>query len=170
VSSLEQVTVGTDDDGDAITSCIIRNTEKAAAKDKEKVTGPASIALRILHDTLADAGETPHPNTHIPPNTRTIREEIWRANCYAGMSQDDTTPAARQKAFVRASNRLQEKQLIGKWGELVSGQCISRTSRTYPGQSGHVRPTSTPDRHGHPPIRVSSCPGVRTDGPKRIAD
>jgi hypothetical protein len=119
VSSLEQITVGTDDDGDAITSCIIRNTERAAAKDKEKVTGPASIALRILHDTLADAGETPHPNTHIPPNTRTIREEIWRANCYAGMSQDDTTPAARQKAFVRASNRLQEKQLIGKWGELV---------------------------------------------------
>jgi hypothetical protein len=35
------------------------------------------------------------------------------------MSQDDTKPGARQKAFVRASNTLQAKQLIGKWGDLV---------------------------------------------------
>jgi hypothetical protein len=119
VSSLEQITVGTDDDGDAITSCIIRDTEKSAIKAKERVTGAASIALRILHDTLADAGEIAPPNSHIPPNTRTIREETWRSNCYAGMSQDDTKPSARQKAFVRASNALQAKQLIGKWGDLV---------------------------------------------------
>jgi hypothetical protein len=119
VSSLEQVTVGTDDDGEAITSCIIRDTEKSAIKGKEKVTGAASIALRILHDTLADAGSIPPPDTHIPPNTRTIRVETWRSHCYAGMTQDDTTPASRQKAFVRASNKLQEKQLIGIWNEIV---------------------------------------------------
>lgn len=119
VSSLEQITVGTDDDGDAITSCIIRNTEKTAAKDKEKVTGPASIALRILHDTLADGGVVPPSNGHIPPNTKTVREEIWRTNCYAGMSTDQSTPSARQKSFVRASNKLQEKQLIGKYNDLV---------------------------------------------------
>jgi AAA domain len=119
VSSLERVTVGTDDDGEAMTSCIVRDTEKSAIKDKQKVTGAASIALRILHDTLAEAGEMPSPNNHIPPNTRTIREETWRSNCYAGMSQDDTTPAARQKAFVRASNKLQERNLIGKWGDMV---------------------------------------------------
>ncbi len=119
VSSLEQITVGTDDDGDAITSCVIRDTEKSATKDKEKVTGPAAIALRILHDTLADVGEIPHPNTHIPPNTRTTSQKIWRANCYAGMSTDDTTKTARQKAFVRASNKLQEKHLIGIWEDFV---------------------------------------------------
>jgi hypothetical protein len=119
VSSLEQVTVGTDDDGEAITSCIIRDAEKSAIKGKEKVTGAAAIALRILHDTLADIGEIPHLNTHIPPNTRTIQVETWRSNCYAGMTQDDTTPASRQKAFVRASNKLQEKQLIGIWNEIV---------------------------------------------------
>jgi hypothetical protein len=119
VSFLESVTVGTDDDGEVMTSCIIRSSEKSAIKGKEKVTGAASIALRILHDTLADAGEIPHPNTHIPPNTRTIRVENWRTNFYAGSTQDDTTPASRQKAFVRASNKLQEKQLIGIWNEFV---------------------------------------------------
>jgi hypothetical protein len=119
VSRLEHVIVGTDDDGDAITSCVIQPAEGGAAKGKERITGPAAIALRILQDTISDTGEVPPANGHVPPNTRTIAEKTWRANCYAGMSTDDTTQTARQKAFVRASNRLQERNLIGKWGELV---------------------------------------------------
>jgi hypothetical protein len=119
VSSLEQVTVGTDDDGDAITSCVIQPADVSASKAKEKITGPAAIALRILKDTIADAGELPPANSHIPPNTRTIAEKTWRANCYAGMSTDETTQTTRQKAFVRASNRLQERNLIGKLGDHV---------------------------------------------------
>jgi len=118
-SSLEQVTVGTDDDGDAITSCVIRPADALASKAKETITGPAAIALRILQDTIIDAGEVPPANSHIPPNTRTIAEKTWRANCYAGMTTDETTQTARQKAFVRASNRLQERNLIGKWEDQV---------------------------------------------------
>jgi AAA domain len=103
ISRLEPVTVGTDDDGDAITSCVIRPADAASnSKAKTKVTGPAAIALRILQDSIIEEGEVPHSNTHIPPNTRTIAEKTWRANCYAGISQDDTTRTARQKAFVEA--------------------------------------------------------------------
>jgi hypothetical protein len=119
VSRLEQVAVGIDDDGDAITSCVIQPAERAAAEAKKRVTGSAAIALRILQDTIADIGEVPPANSQIPPNTRTVPEKTWRANCYAGMSTDDSTQTARQKAFVRASNRLQEGNLIGKYGELI---------------------------------------------------
>ena len=119
ISSLDQITVGQDADGDAITSCVVRSADVSIPNGKEKVTGPAAIALRILQDTIIEDGEVPHSNTHIPPNTRTISEKTWRANCYAGMSTDDTTQTARQKAFVRASNKLQEKKLIGKWGDHV---------------------------------------------------
>jgi hypothetical protein len=119
VSFLEQVAVGTDDDGDAITSCVVRPAEASNSKAKAKATGPAAIALRILQDTIVEEGEVPHSNTHIPPNTRTIAEKTWRANCYAGMTTDDTTRTARQKAFVRASNKLQEQKLIGKYGDHV---------------------------------------------------
>lgn len=120
VSTLEQVTVGTDDDGDAITSCIIRAADVAAGtKGKERITGPAAIAFKLLQGLIIEAGEVPPANSHIPPNTRTIAEKTWRAKCYAGMSQDDTTQTARQKAFVRASNKLQERHLIGKCGDLV---------------------------------------------------
>jgi hypothetical protein len=90
VSRLEQVMVGTDDDGDAITSCIIRPADASSSKAKTKVTGPVSIALRILQDSIVEEGEVPHSNTHIPPNTRTIAEKTWRANCYAGRAK--TTP------------------------------------------------------------------------------
>ena len=118
-SRLKQVVVCTDEDGDAITSCVIRPADASTSKAKKKVTGPAAIALRILQDSITEEGEIPSPNTHIPPNTRTIAEKTWRANCYAGMSQDDTTRTARQKAFVRASNKLQELKLIGKYGDHV---------------------------------------------------
>src|SRR5229473_2064545 len=119
ISSLEQVTVGTDDDGDAITSCVIRPAEASSVRAKAKVTGQAALALRVLHDTIIEAGEVPPVNSHIPPNTRTIAEKTCRANCYAGMTTDDTTQTARQKAFVRASNKLQEQKLIGVWGDHV---------------------------------------------------
>jgi hypothetical protein len=119
VSVLEQVTVGTDQDGDSITSCVIRPSDTAPAKAKARVTGHAALALRVLQDTIIEAGEVPPANSHIPPNTRTISEKTWRANCYAGMTTDDTTQTARQKAFVRASNTLQEKNLIGIWGDYV---------------------------------------------------
>jgi hypothetical protein len=119
VSSLEQVTVGTDEDGDTITSCVIRPADPSLIKPKVKVTGHAALALRILQDTIIEGGEVPTANSHIPPNVRTIAEKTWRANCYAGMSMDDTTQTARQKAFVRASNKLQEQNLIGKSGDHV---------------------------------------------------
>jgi hypothetical protein len=120
ISRLEPATVGTDDDGEAITSCVVRPADVSNSKAKAKgAKGPAAIALRILQDSIADEGEMPHSNTHIPPNTRTISEKTWRANCYAGMSQDDSSQTARQKAFVRASNKLQEMKLIGKYGENV---------------------------------------------------
>jgi hypothetical protein len=119
VSTLEQVTVGKDDDGDSITSCIIRPSDTTAVKAKARVTGHAALALRVLQDTIIEAGEVPPANSHIPPNTRTIAEKTWRANCYAGMTTDDSTQTAKQKAFVRASNKLQEQKLIGVWGDSV---------------------------------------------------
>ena len=145
VSRLEQVAVGTDDDGDAITSCVIHPAESSAAKAKERVTGPAAIALRILQDSINDAGEVPPANSHIPPNTRAIAEKTWRANCYARMTNDTTTQTSRQKAFVRASNRLQERNLIGIYGELV-WLAETRTHRTTPGQPETCPATSHPDR------------------------
>lgn len=118
VSLLEQVTVGSDEDGDAITSCVITPSDMAVSA-RAKVGGQAALALRILQDTIADSNEEPPPQVKVRTKTRTCLERNWRANCYAGMASDDATRTSRQKAFVRAANKLLELKLIGKWGDYV---------------------------------------------------
>lgn len=118
VSLLEQVTVGTDEDGDVITSCIVRPSDMATSV-RAKVSGQAALALRILQDTIAESDEEPPPDVKTRTKSRTCLEKDWRANCYAGMASDDATQTSRQKAFVRAATKLLEHKLIGKWGDYV---------------------------------------------------
>lgn len=67
VSLLDQVEVGKDDDGDIITSCVIRPSATASVKAKARVTGQAADALRVLQDTIMEAGVVPPANGQIPP-------------------------------------------------------------------------------------------------------
>lgn len=115
-SSLEDAIVGTDSDGDAITSCTVWPAD--ARPSKAKVTGQTALALSILYDTVAEEGEIV-VGAQIPPNTRTCRESSWRANCYAKMFQIDSDQTTKQKGFVRATRTLQERKRIGKYGDRV---------------------------------------------------
>ncbi|MCK1542203.1 AAA family ATPase [Bradyrhizobium sp. 160] len=118
ISSLEAVTVGRDDTGDDITSCVVVTADSTAPASKGAVYGQAGIALRLLQDALASGGEiSSHPA--IPTGVRTIREEAWRADCYARMFSQDASQTSKQKAFVRAAKTLHERQLIGKHGDHV---------------------------------------------------
>jgi hypothetical protein len=119
-SSLDQIVVGIDEDGEDITTCVVGALDAGSlSSTKAKVTGQAAIALGILQDAFADGGEVPAKNPNIPAGTRTISEKTWRANCYAGMFSDDADQTSKQKAFVRAAKTLQERKLIGKHGDHV---------------------------------------------------
>ena len=120
IGALEQIVVGVDQDGDDISSCIVRPVDRAEKSgSKSPVKGQAALALRTLHDAILEHGEFAPANNHVPANTRTIREDLWRSHFYAGTASDDTTKGARQKAFVRAVTTLQTQNYVGKWGELV---------------------------------------------------
>jgi hypothetical protein len=114
VSRLEAVTVGIDEDGDPITSCIIQPVHNGPVRAKAMVTGQAAIALRILDDCLGSQGELAPATLNLPAGTRTVSEKIWRNECYAQMFSEDTDQTSKQKGFVRALNKLQLKKLIGK--------------------------------------------------------
>jgi hypothetical protein len=118
ISSLEQVTVGQDEEGDEITSCIVCPAD-GSVSSKGKVSGQAGKALKILQEALAFDGEIPDRDPNIPAGTRTISEQRWRADCYARMFSQDGTQTAKQKAFVRAAKCLDEMHLIGKYGNHV---------------------------------------------------
>jgi hypothetical protein len=120
VSRLESLEVGKDEDGEAITACIVVPSEggRSPATTKQ-VTGAAKVALDLLRRAVDDAGETPPPSNHIPGDISAVRVDLWRKYAYEGSISEGDTPEARKKAFSRASTKLQAAGLIGKWGEWV---------------------------------------------------
>jgi hypothetical protein len=126
-SALKVVEVGTDDEGQPITSCAIVEVDAATAAKTAKPKGPKlpagpKLAYEKLIDVLAEVGESPPPSNHIPqgPDIRVCSVRLWRDNFYnAYPSAPDAKPDAKSKAFMRAFLRLQELHLIGVWCDSV---------------------------------------------------
>jgi hypothetical protein len=117
-SRLEQVKVGTDPDGDDITTLIVLPAERSASSGP-KVRGAKKVALEILRQAIDETGEVAPASNHIPPNTRTTSMEHWRRYAYAGGISDGDDPDSKRRAFVRAAKDLQVAGLIGKWNDHV---------------------------------------------------
>jgi hypothetical protein len=116
VSRLGVVDVGEDEDGDAITSCVI---EAADGEDRPPVTraklSPASArALKLLGEAINREGQIPPANHHIPASTLCVTEELWRGYCYAGAVSSGNQEAKRQ-AFKRAAEAHVAAGRVGKW-------------------------------------------------------
>jgi hypothetical protein len=118
-SRLETVEVGMDEDGEAITSCVIVPAEVATIDRQGRATGATKVALDLLRRAVCEAGETPPASNHIKPDIRAVRVDLWRNYCYDGSIAGVDTPDARRKAFARASQKLLSIGSIGKWGEWV---------------------------------------------------
>jgi hypothetical protein len=97
ISYLELVELGTDDDGDAITTASVRPSEATPGRRQKPVSGAAKIALDLLYKALVEAGKVPPPSEHIPPDTGTCPVELWRAHCYAGMIAETDKGALRKR-------------------------------------------------------------------------
>jgi len=145
MSRLESIEVGVDDSGNPITSCVVVPVEGEACRKGPNVTGATKIALDLLVRALDDTGEKPPASNHIPPQVgRTCRATTWRSYCYQGTLTDSDNPDAKQKAFVRASSKLQALGVIGVWSDHV----------WLTGQAGHDdlvrRGTQTGQTRTHP--------------------
>jgi hypothetical protein len=121
-SRLEWVEVGTDQDGDAITSCVVLPVEPGAvmpAAKKKPSSKAAQIALRALVEALAELGEAAPPANHIPEKVKVTTLDRWRDYAYRrGISASDV-PRARQLAFRRASECLIGEGRVGVWDTFV---------------------------------------------------
>jgi hypothetical protein len=117
-SRLEKITVGTDPDGDDITSLVIVPTEGSPLANK-KLSGAHQRALDALCEALLDFGIVPPANNHIPRQTRTISVVRWREVFEAKTVVSSEKPDTKRKAFVRAVERLQDLAIIGVWDDQV---------------------------------------------------
>jgi hypothetical protein len=121
VSQLVVVEVGTDEDGEPITSCVVESLAAGAktAKPASRLSAAQQRALDLLSDAIVRDGTIPQPNDHIPRTTACVTEAVWHKYCDDGMISDSDKPDSKRKAFTRVSQRLLAAGRVGKWGEMV---------------------------------------------------
>jgi hypothetical protein len=111
VSQLEPVTVGHDEDGDAITSCVVVPVESAAvptgrAPKASRLSKAAQTALRALAEAIDEQGKPAPASNHIPASVKVVSMDAWRQQAYRrGISTSDED-RAKQMAFKRAAEQV----------------------------------------------------------------
>jgi hypothetical protein len=121
-SRLEVVELGTDDDGEPITSCIVVPTETApnalGERPKKRRPPPPDVmrALEFLKDAITDHGEPLNkpglPRSLIATTLPHWRDRVRQRGLYDG-------EAAGRKRFERARERLVAEKLITIDGDSV---------------------------------------------------
>ncbi|SCW56266.1 AAA family ATPase [Ancylobacter rudongensis] len=111
---LLQSVLGTDEDGDDITSCIIAPTDASTGESKGTTRLPdaARIALEALKAALVEQGQ-PSPGGQIPNGVKIVSVEVWREYAYRRGLGD--TQEAKKKAFQRARETLSSKGEVAMW-------------------------------------------------------
>jgi len=127
-----------EEDGSPMTSLILRTTA-----DKVRKNRPLHGAKKIAYDVLMDG---------VSKNAgKPIDIVIWREAAYrAGISQTDT-PSAKQKAFNRAKDNLQQMGLVetnnDQWNPIQTALDTGHKTDIQGTLSGDI----DTDRQGHPP-------------------
>jgi len=113
--NLQQSTVGMDDDGDDITSCVLEPIGASEGNEpgkRPRLNDREEIARRCLADLLADVtsvtGVTPGMGAHV---TRSVTVDAWRDAVKVKLSMD--SDEAFRKAWERLKNKLLRLCVIG---------------------------------------------------------
>jgi hypothetical protein len=117
-SRMEVVEVGTDDDGDPITSLVVLPSDEPtsiAVPKRPRLTKPAQIALDALHEAVLSCGKPAPPSEHIPAGVNVVTEAEWRDYAYRRGITTSSEARARQQAFKRATEALIAQKVVGFW-------------------------------------------------------
>lgn len=123
VSRLDVVTVGTDDDGDEITTCVIEPVEGDAVPatttaPKRKLSDRQKLALDALGGCVLDQGKDVPAAFGLPSGVKAVPIEVWRTELFARGVLDHDAPSPRED-YRRVKTSLQARQLIGERDGLV---------------------------------------------------
>lgn len=126
--ALEQVELGTDEDGDVATSCVVRFTQASAEAKRRKAPLPANPkrALDLLHRFYSeDKAQEVDPSLigldDISPDKRplVVPIEAWKELCASARLVPDGKPSSERQTFDRAVNALDAANEIGRFGAYV---------------------------------------------------
>jgi hypothetical protein len=127
VSRLEVVELGTDRDGDPITSMIVVPAEGSSPSARK--AGKLSVRQRRAKDALAEAvlahGVDLPSSYRLPSSLKGITSDQWREELYRRKVIDEQTTKNPRARFGEVRDQLADKRLIGvrdDWVWLAVGQ------------------------------------------------
>ncbi|MCK1589126.1 AAA family ATPase [Bradyrhizobium sp. 169] len=107
---IESALLGTDEDGDAITTAIISDDAAEAAQEakvKKGLSGTQRRAMELLTRCINDNGRPPPASQEFPRNVRVVALEEWHTACERGGLSSAEKKEDRDRAFRRAKDDLQ---------------------------------------------------------------
>jgi len=118
--TLKPVSLGTDEDGDEITSCTVEPVLQPDRKaQRPRPETPAGKALNELEQMIiTGAGVPAQGHLRAPDGAMLIARANWRSACRQRCLSDGT-PENEKKAFQRAVATLLSANLISDYGDVV---------------------------------------------------
>jgi hypothetical protein len=114
-SKLEPIDLGTDAEGDKLSSCVAVPADGVAAG--VKLTKVQRFAFELLEKLIATEGVIPPAEANLPADFRVCLADTWRKRFYQEYPADKLN--SKQKALLRATLDLEENKLIVLWREFV---------------------------------------------------
>jgi KaiC/GvpD/RAD55 family RecA-like ATPase len=115
---LRPVEIGTDDHGEAITSCVVVPNDTPTPRGP-KLSATERRFLDALHNALADHAER-RPGDRNFPGVALVALETWKT--YATKSAATagaSSPASERAMFSKARKALMDKKVIAEWDGMV---------------------------------------------------
>ena len=112
---LEIVNLGEDEDGDLVTTCLVRDLDAVPHKKVDRVlSGVARVALQALTEAVGEIGQVLPQTSAVPAGAKAVTLEQWRARFAVRYGTDgEKGPEAIRKAFTRGREALLKVSAIG---------------------------------------------------------
>lgn len=114
---LRSVVLGSDEDGDPVTSAVVDAAEPPK-KERKPLTGRDEVAMQALYDAMRDHGETKSGNMY-PSKTKVVHVKHWRTACDAHGLTTGISDSAARTAFMRAKTQLMDMDEVREFGGFV---------------------------------------------------
>lgn len=107
--TLHSVLLGSDEDGDDVTSAVVEPAEPV--KRRPQVTGQAKIALQAFGDALGEFGEV-IKSDRFPRNRQVVSVERWREFCQRHSLTSSDNPNTERSSFSKSKDTLLRKGIL----------------------------------------------------------
>lgn len=115
---LEQVRLGDDDEGDPITTCIVRELDEVPEKSKgTTLSDKQKRGLEALQEALIEMGKPAPDKTHYPAGATVVHVDQWRDMCqrrgvFEGLKNE-------RDGWKKLHEGLASKRVIAQWDNYV---------------------------------------------------